>query len=129
MALVALLHARQINHLSRAAEADIESVVLTLRELRAMWPTANVFLRGFERLRTITDTEDAISPGEMDDISAAQGIDWRGYFPFASAETSEITGWLLGSGAGGEVMGAEEVGVEELLTFELVDLFGMEGLL
>ncbi|KAF9889916.1 hypothetical protein FE257_006788 [Aspergillus nanangensis] len=122
MAMLALLHARQIKHLASYAEEDLQIVLLALNELKLMWPTANIFLRGFERLRNnpgSSGQEDDLL-FDLEDISTLHGIDWTSYFPFASPHTSALANILLANRQ--MELPLEQTGLE-LTAFDLTDLF------
>ncbi|KAG2416996.1 hypothetical protein HFD88_008213 [Aspergillus terreus] len=122
MAMLALLHARQIKHLARYADEDIQVVLLALNELKLMWPTANIFLQGFERLNKnpssdVGQEEDLF---DLEDISTLHGIDWANYFPFASPQTSGLANILLGNRQ--MELPIDQTGLE-LTAFDLTNLF------
>jgi hypothetical protein len=105
IALVPLIQARRIPRLAQSAESDISILLIALKELRVMWPTANIFLQGFERLCTNSESEThthgnlrggtADGSPSIDNVSSANGIDWTQYFSFMTVETSGLAKALL----------------------------------
>ncbi|KAK1142948.1 hypothetical protein N8T08_007189 [Aspergillus melleus] len=128
MAMLALLHARRIPHLAKCAEEDITIVLLALQQLRIMWPTADIFLQGFERLRsTAAESPSADEPFDLEDISLIYGMEWTRYFPFATTQTSGLAQILLNNRQ--MELPLDQAGLE-LSTFELNGLFRhFDGLL
>ncbi|KAI9372344.1 fungal-specific transcription factor domain-containing protein [Aspergillus egyptiacus] len=51
MAFIALLQACRVDGLAAAANEDLDILTLAVDQLRGMWPTANIFHHGFQRLR------------------------------------------------------------------------------
>ncbi|ETN38999.1 uncharacterized protein HMPREF1541_07041 [Cyphellophora europaea CBS 101466] len=51
VAIVALLSTQSLEHLAPSALEDIRILRLALNELAPLWPTATIFIRGFERLK------------------------------------------------------------------------------
>lgn len=114
-AFIALLQACRIDGLAKAAHEDLDILALAAKQLGTMWPTANVFSEGFQRLRaSATDLDAPISgtaatsaavtalqrPLESTEIGAGgmnivNGIDWVEYFPFATMQTSGVAERLL----------------------------------
>ncbi|KAK5943972.1 hypothetical protein PMZ80_003253 [Knufia obscura] len=64
VAIVALLSTQRTDHLIKKSVEDIRTLRLALNELASLWPTANIFIRGFERMKafdgldSITRTSD-----------------------------------------------------------------------
>ncbi|KAL4761709.1 uncharacterized protein BDW70DRAFT_149764 [Aspergillus foveolatus] len=52
LAFIALLQACRVDGLAAAANEDLDILTLAVDQLRVMWPTANIFHRGFQRLRS-----------------------------------------------------------------------------
>ena len=74
MAMLALLHARRIPHLATHAEEDVQIVLLALQQLKIMWLTADIFIQGFERLRsTAAGSPSADEAFNLEDISSIHG--------------------------------------------------------
>ncbi|PGH10924.1 hypothetical protein AJ79_05169 [Helicocarpus griseus UAMH5409] len=121
-AFIALLQACRIEGLSKSANEDLDILSLAVNQLRTMWPTANVFYHGFQRLRAdaaarVPNTAEGSAgmlgngvnnsqrPGEPPtemgnedmnmNMNIANGIDWTHYFPFATAKTSGVAETLL----------------------------------
>lgn len=104
IAMLALLHARQVKHLSAATDQQISILRLALKEMAKMWHSSKMFDVGFERL--LRCAEPAHSPettglrSQADQVShmAASmlaelathdgGVDVLDYFPYATAETT-----------------------------------------
>ncbi|KAI9046038.1 transcription factor domain-containing protein [Aspergillus affinis] len=128
MAMLALLHAQRIPHLAKCAEEDIRVVLLALQQLRIMWPTADIFLQGFERLRsTAAESPSADEAFDLEDISLIHGIEWTKYFPFVTTRTSGLAQILLNNRQ--MELPLDQAGLE-LSTFEVNDLFRhFDGLL
>jgi hypothetical protein len=101
MAFIALLQASVTEDLRSAAEADLDILVLAVKQLKLMWGTANVFDQGFERLRAnarSSQTDDFLATLTSNDDATGDlhnGIDWLDYFPFVTAQTSTIADKLL----------------------------------
>jgi hypothetical protein len=114
VAILALLHARQVDHLAKTADDDIRILQIALKELGAMWPSAKMFDRGFERLRGSNafsaagaeGDEAANTPGGSSAtiaasglvelcMSSGNGVDWMRYFPYVTTETSALASILL----------------------------------
>jgi hypothetical protein len=118
MAFVALLPASRIDGLATAANEDLDILALAVDQLRSMWPTANIFHHGFQRLRpsaagasallslSNSDPSGHAGPGtgpvteivagaESGVQSAMDGVDWMEYFPFATAQKSGVAERLL----------------------------------
>ncbi|KAL2849901.1 fungal-specific transcription factor domain-containing protein [Aspergillus pseudoustus] len=51
MAFIALLQACRVDGLAAAANEDLDILTLAVDQLRTMWPTAEIFHAGFQRLR------------------------------------------------------------------------------
>lgn len=95
--------------LVKSADEDIKILLVALKELRIMWPTANIFIQGYERLRsngaTATDADNSSTNSrgpprpdhfsDVDDLSGSNGIDWTQYFPHATVHTSGLAKELL----------------------------------
>lgn len=134
IALLALLQARQIEHFALAADQDIGIILIALNELRIMWPTANIFIQGFERLRSSSvsaaeaknTSANAPEPApngqtsDLDEFNSNNGIDWTQYFPFASAQTSGLANTLLPEHQDDLVM---DDAWFEFMTLDLSELF------
>ncbi|KFY99887.1 hypothetical protein V498_00454 [Pseudogymnoascus sp. VKM F-4517 (FW-2822)] len=55
-AFIALLQACHVDHLSRDANKDLDTLVQTVKQLQTMWASANVLVDGFDRLRNQSNT-------------------------------------------------------------------------
>lgn len=119
VALVALLHTQQIDCLAKNGAADIGILRTALNELASLWPTAAIFVRGFERLKAfdklyevVAQSQSSLDPHAqqvqdasgvgtststmaLSDLNWMHGIDWRSYFPFMTAQTSGLLEDLL----------------------------------
>lgn len=101
VASTALLQAACVNHLSEAALEELTIVSLTLKELRKMWPSANIIDRGVERLRAThaTSTATATAAVERNDSCTVfdqpprlNGVQGRSTSPDALPATSPFGG-------------------------------------
>ncbi len=73
MAFIALLQATRVDGLAAPANDDLDILTLAVDQLRTMWPTANIFHHGFQRLRpsaagaeallSLSNSEQAPAPG------------------------------------------------------------------
>ena len=118
IATLALMHARKVARLAPAANAHIAVLRVALRELSKLWHSAGMFERGIERLDTdatasLLSSMRNDSPEEVAAAAAAgyaaptafseleggdehgDGIEWQGFFPFLTAETSPLAAILL----------------------------------
>ncbi|KAL4945773.1 hypothetical protein BDV06DRAFT_219017 [Aspergillus oleicola] len=122
MAFIALLQATRLDGLAAPANEDLDILTMAVDQLRKMWPTANIFYNGFQRLRPSAAGAEALLslsnsdqpqqphqgasyPGlDSASVSAAQNvrqenpieeIDWMEYFPFATVQTSGVAERLL----------------------------------
>jgi hypothetical protein len=75
VAIVALLSTQRMPHLLKSGADDIRILRLALKELASLWPTADIFVRGFERLKAFDYLDNsgglpsAISaPGDTDQM-------------------------------------------------------------
>ncbi|KAH8695730.1 fungal-specific transcription factor domain-containing protein [Phaeosphaeriaceae sp. PMI808] len=118
-AFIALLQACRIQHLSKAANEDLDILAIAVRELQKMWASANVVAQGFERLRKpeplpVTNLDDstlhnngsassALHPADQSlstlpniaDHNANDNFDWIRFFPFVSKSTGGIAESLI----------------------------------
>lgn len=118
IAILALMHARKVSRLAPEANAHIAVLRIALKELARMWHSARMFDRGMERIDTDTTasllsdlrngtrdpgaTTGYLEPAPqspMSELSGAgdggDGIEWPGFFPFLTAETSPLAAILL----------------------------------
>jgi hypothetical protein len=124
MAFIALLQACRVDGLAAAANEDLDILTLAVDQLRTMWPTAEIFHAGFQRLRpsaagaeallslsnsdpaqvgpaqAVTGADSGNDPGPAtvpDTVvnNPLEGINWMEYFPFATAQTSGVAERLL----------------------------------
>ncbi|KAL4877818.1 fungal-specific transcription factor domain-containing protein [Aspergillus karnatakaensis] len=149
MAFVALLQACRVEGLARAANEDLDILTMAVDQLRGMWPTANIFHIGFQRLRPgaraegaeallslssgvlhnsnlTNDTANGVEPGLVAGVEPTaqtdpmEGINWMEYFPFATAQTSGVAERLLVPHT--DEMLFEDVFPDTMVQFQ--DLFG-----
>ncbi|RJE25055.1 hypothetical protein PHISCL_02590 [Aspergillus sclerotialis] len=108
MAFISLQQAARSEHLKESALADLEILVIAIKELKKMWATAAVFEQTFERLRS---NDRSLNPEDFPNRhlgnerstralhSEAEvlqsGIDWMDYFPFVTPQTSLVAEKLL----------------------------------
>lgn len=108
MAFIALLQASRTEHLKSGANADLEILILAIKQLKNMWATATVFEQQFDRLRAnsgpLTPQDFPNSHLGNDRSTRAlnseeevlqSGIDWLDYFPFVTSQTSSVAEKLL----------------------------------
>lgn len=115
VAIVALLYTQRLERLAASGADDIRILRIALNELAIIWPSAAVFVSGFERLRAferlgegpLAVVDDAEAPTEgpatndsaaastLLDLSLIQGINWEGYFPNIDIQTGGLTAILL----------------------------------
>ncbi|KIW87789.1 uncharacterized protein Z519_11763 [Cladophialophora bantiana CBS 173.52] len=101
IAILALLHARQIESLKNVANAQIDILFIALREMSKLWHSARMFLLGFERLLSgfSSDASAASSQTvgnqlsqalELNELNIEDGINYREFFPDATVDTSPL---------------------------------------
>ncbi|KIX99002.1 uncharacterized protein Z520_05463 [Fonsecaea multimorphosa CBS 102226] len=102
IAILALLHARRIESLKAAANAQIDILFLALREMSHLWHSSRMFLLGFEKLLSglNPDTSSAspqVAGGgnppqalDLNELDIADGIDYHDFFPSATPETTQL---------------------------------------
>ncbi len=111
VAIVALLHTQRIERLAKRGAEDIRILRATLNELATLWPTAAIFVRGFQRLNAfenlgvVLQTDNRASQEQdvsgqqtspaLSDLNWMHGIDWKSYFPFMTTQTSALASILL----------------------------------
>lgn len=111
MGFIGLLQASRSEHLKEGALADLEILMLAIKQLKNMWATAAVFEQTFDRLRS--NNSRCLSPeefpnrhlgneqstralhSEQEVVLLQSGIDWMEYFPFVTAKTSLVAERLL----------------------------------
>ncbi|KAF2820572.1 MFS general substrate transporter [Ophiobolus disseminans] len=113
-AFIALLQACRIQHLSKAANEDLDILEFAVRELQKMWASARVVAQGFERLRRPAPSVLSIQKSDSDmnhdglqlatqslstfqagAESNADDFDWMRFFPFVSKSTGGIAESLI----------------------------------
>lgn len=98
ISFLALLSARTHAGLSQAVDEDLDLLELAIKQLKNMWPTADIFEKGFERLRSSVNPQSVMSePTQILDANpqAAGNVDWLELFPFATISTSKIALQIL----------------------------------
>ncbi|KAK5202999.1 hypothetical protein LTR96_011112 [Exophiala xenobiotica] len=108
MAFPALLQGSRTEHLRDDANADLRIITAAIKRLKDIWGTANVYDKGFEKLRTLDKSvnmedfpnchmmnERSVRPMNSEESTMGNGIDWLEYFPFVTAETSPLVAKLL----------------------------------
>lgn len=108
MAFICLLQALRTDHLKDGAKAEIEILVLTVKELQKKWATGTVIRQQFERL---LERNKPLTPEDFpnshlgnnrstralhsEEDVLTSGIDWLDYFPFVTSQTSAVAEQLL----------------------------------
>ncbi|KAH8689053.1 fungal-specific transcription factor domain-containing protein [Talaromyces proteolyticus] len=108
VAALGLLHVRRIDHLTASVDEDLDILKAALGELKIMWPSANMYLKGLERLWSSSMAngglwEESLAPiadshrNVPPEVNAeqTQGIQWINYFPFVKPETSGVVRAVL----------------------------------
>jgi len=123
VAIIALLPTLRSERLADHGRKEIRTLKATLVHMSHLWPTAAIFLRGFERLRAFEQLEGEALRTSADDNDGhggqqrtrpahyhsgpstsdplpdedwIHGIDWHSYFPFVTEKTSGLLSELLG---------------------------------
>lgn len=131
IAILALLHARQVNGLRSEASEQIDILYVALKEISKLWHSSKMFLVGFERLLTGSHLPpgrtsiNAPAPSNgtvsaLDDLAGEPGINYLDFFPTATTETSQLFKVLLTENPPNIFMGAEWAND---LSMQLHDLF------
>jgi hypothetical protein len=107
VAIVALLYTQRIERLAATGAEDIRILKVALNELARLWPSTDIFVKGFDRLRAFENlaSEKAIggmleptshaTSSPILDLDWVHGIDWQSYFPYATKQTSGLAAILL----------------------------------
>jgi hypothetical protein len=109
VAIVALLYTQRVEDLAESGAEDIRVLKLALSELARLWPTTEIFVKGFDRLKAFEnlrsgkpDIESAASTTDhpttsspLSDVDWFHGIDWRSYFPQVTGQISGLAAILL----------------------------------
>lgn len=127
VAIIALLPTQRIESLAKHGREEMATLKRALVHMSTLWPTASMFLRGFDRVHAFDDLDDGVvgshsrrstegtrgmqhaqgdhpSPcastsSPLPDENWMHGIDWRSYFPFITEDTSDLlSGVLAGEG-------------------------------
>ncbi|PGH27756.1 hypothetical protein AJ80_00544 [Polytolypa hystricis UAMH7299] len=106
VAILTLLHGRQVQCLTESADNHINILRIALKELSKMWHLASIFDQAFDQL--LANGEFAVSKGrptshageggslsELADLATGTLINWMDFFPFASTKTSPLVAILL----------------------------------
>jgi hypothetical protein len=117
IAILALLHARQVECLKENANEQIDVLFLALREMSKVWHSARMMVVGFEKLlnesqsRTdgrasqITDME--TNRSTLNELITDDGVNYLDFFPGTTVETSKLFRTLLTENPPTIFMGAE----------------------
>lgn len=108
MSFICLLQASRTDQLRDGAKAEIEILVLTIKELQKMWATGAVVRQQFERL---LERDKPLTPEDFPNSHLGNnrstralhaeadvllsGIDWLEYFPFVTSQTSAVAEQLM----------------------------------
>lgn len=118
IAILALLHARQIEPLKQHAEADIATLRAALEQMATRWHSSKMFAIGFEKIleakftpkdgQNYAPTQDVAGPTNhildasqsqvsptLDDLTGMDTVKWTDCFPFITAKTSPLIAALL----------------------------------
>lgn len=114
IASLALLHIRRIESLTSIVENDIRTLHSALNQLKPMWPSANIFIKGIERLQaTYPPDEHSQRPSSASSAQAPPtlsstvptaprpaeegvgNINWVRYFPTVTIQTGPVASVLL----------------------------------
>lgn len=134
IAILALLHARKVERLTKCADAHIQILRIALKEIAKLWHSAEMFDRGFERLlgsnaflsgdgkqeQSNPTLEHPNSLAGLTDLATGGGVDYMAFFPYVTAQTSPLTEMLLN---GNQAMGFSELEWPLDLTMMLQDFF------
>lgn len=100
ISFLALMAASRYPEIREGAHEELDILVMTVQQLKLMWPTANIFEQGFDRLRTVALTEETLPQGSAPSSGMAPNystgvVDWMQFFPFVTQSTSKIADWLI----------------------------------
>lgn len=106
IAILALLHARQVDCLKTGANEQIEILLLSLKEMAKIWHSSKLFLVAFEKLlqgsNSIKDggspqigREDTTASSTLNELSTDDGLNYLDFFPGTTVETSKLFRILL----------------------------------
>lgn len=106
IAILALLHARQVDCLKASANEQIEILLLALREMAKIWHSSKLFLVAFEKLlKGSNSIKEGRSPqiGRVDNTASStlnelttdDGLNYLDFFPGTTIETSKLFRILL----------------------------------
>lgn len=106
IAILALLHARQVDCLKASANEQIEILLLALREMAKIWHSSKLFLVAFEKLlkgpNSIKDGRspqigrvDTTASSTLNELTTDDGLNYLDFFPGTTIETSKLFRILL----------------------------------
>lgn len=109
IAILALLHGRQVPCLTTAADSHIKILRIALKEMSKLWHSSQMFDMGFERLLGSNaflvqeGREEVVTPevtpenalGGLEDSTEGSGVDLMDYFPYITAETGLLIAILV----------------------------------
>ncbi|RVX70506.1 hypothetical protein B0A52_05157 [Exophiala mesophila] len=114
VAIVALLHTQRLDQLAECGAEDIRTLKVALNELASLWPSTDIFVQGFDRLRVFENlgrtrpNKDSVNSHNnvarlakdnvstpLRDLDWYHGIDWHSFFPGVSTRTSSLATTLL----------------------------------
>lgn len=114
VAIVSLLYTQRIDQLAESGAEDILMLQVAMNELATLWPSTDIFVQGFDRLRVFENlgrsrlNKDSVNihnnglhPAKgivstpLLDLDWYHGIDWHGFFPSVSTRTSGLAAILL----------------------------------
>ena len=118
VAIIALLQTQRIDRLAKHGREEIGTLKAALVHMSSLWPTAAIFLQGFERLKVFerldreemgstdhsnnreqsaqqSDSTDPVDSypstfSSLPDENWMHGIYWSNYFPFVTERTSGL---------------------------------------
>lgn len=135
IAILALLHGRQVECLTAAADEHIKLLRIALKEMAKLWHSSQMFDLGFERLLgsnafLVCEGREVHAPqvtpenalGGLSDLTAGSGVELMDYFPYATGATSPLVKILV-EGETGVVMPFSELEWPNDFTLQLQDLF------
>ena len=112
VAIIALSQTQRIERLAESGAEDIRALKVALYELASLWPSAAVFVRGFERMKvfdnlggagsghdrrhmTVRESPLQETSSTLSDVNWMHGIDWQSYFPNVTTQMSGLAAILL----------------------------------
>ena len=105
IAILALLHARQVECLRNSANEQIDILFLALKEMAKLWHSSRMFLVGFEKLLNGSEsragrTSHIMAPetttrSTLNELITDDGVNYLDFFPGSTVETSNLFKILL----------------------------------